>query len=296
MKKFVRTLVAALCICLGVVGLAACGGPKVEGKVVIRGSTSVEPLMRLMMDDYMKVGKSKVEGVEFDIECQGSGAGRTAAQEDKDGNVIGMSSSALTTEQAAAFDNIVTVALDAIAVIVHSTNGVANLAITDLYDIFTGAKTNWSEVEGSGLTGNIYVNIREAGSGTRDAFDSLVKNAEGKNLAAATFPANHGEHNSTNAVMTAVASNANAIGYISLGSVNSTVKVLKVGGVDAKDATVLDGTYKLQRPFVLFTKKGLTLTGATQAFYSYLKSSTAQAVVKAGGFVQQLKTDMTEYK
>lgn len=143
----------------------------------------------------------------------------------------------------------------------------------------------------------ITIIAREAGSGTRDAFDGLVKNAAGDSLAkkadgtaqaVSVFDENMIQYNSTAAVLTNVAKNKTAIGYISLGSVNDTIKVLNVGGVVPSAATVLDNTYKLQRPFVIMTKKGETLTALAANFLSYLNSTDAQTIIETEKFVQQV--------
>jgi len=133
---------------------------------------------------------------------------------------------------------------------------------------------------------DILVVAREAGSGTRDAFDTLVKNAAGDNLvktadgtARDAVVTTADLQNTTNNVLTKVAANVTAIGYVSLGSLNDTVKAVKVEGIAASSATVLDGTYKLQRPFVILTKKDVDLTPAAADFVRYLKSSSAQEIV-----------------
>lgn len=143
---------------------------------------------------------------------------------------------------------------------------------------------------------NIMVIGRESGSGTRDAFDGMIKNEAGDSLAkkadgtaqpTSIFAAEAEFLNSTSLVLTTVANNKTSIGYISLGSVNDTVNVLKVGGVTPSAATVLDNTYKLQRPFVIMTNKDVTLTDLTADFIDYLKSSTGQDIVDAEKYVKQ---------
>lgn len=293
----------------------ACGGSDSRqdgGKVVIRGSTSVEPLMNKLIDEYKKssVGKYKID---FDIDCQGSSAGITAAKADTSaGNVIGMSSSALKSTDTPDLANDFNIALDAVAIIVHKNNSIDEISIQELYEIFNikyGTMRKWEditdeveevEVPRSNVTGAIEVVIREAGSGTRDAFDGLIKNEAGDSLAKLAngtaiteniFPGAT-EENSTNNVLNAIKTNAKAIGYISLGSVNSDVKVLKVkanasgSAIEPKESTVLDNTYKLQRPFVIFTGKA-TLTDGAADFMKFLKSTQAQTIVQEQKFVKQ---------
>ena len=324
MKKFTKILIIAVCLLAGVLALSACtdngggGGEaaKLSGKVVIRGSTSVEPLMDALIDAYTKAGGAKVADIEFDKDCQGSGAGITAAQEDTSGTVIGMSSSALKDGDLVKNGNTVlsnyfNLALDAIAVIADKNNKTADLTIPQIYDIYTTV-TTFNNVLSEANAGDMYnKNIlcvsREAGSGTRDAFDGLIKNAGGDSLAKLangtvrkqeeTFLSDKPEFlNSTNDVISKVSSIGNSIGYASYGSVasNATIKILKVGGVEPTETTVLNGTYKLQRPFVIFTGN-VKLTAAVLDFIRYVNSTEAQAVVKTQKYVQQM-TGKTAYE
>ncbi len=157
---------------------------------------------------------------------------------------------------------------------------------------------------GCGGGKEILVVSRESGSGTRDAFDGMIKNSDGDSLAkkadgtvqdTSIFVKNMNIQKGTSEVITKVSSNENAIGYISLGSVNSTIKTIKVEGIEANSTTVLNGSYKLSRPFVIMTKKDQTLTPAAADFLKYLQSSTAQAIVTSNKYVEQLDSDMVEY-
>lgn len=144
---------------------------------------------------------------------------------------------------------------------------------------------------GCGGEKNISVIARNSGSGTRDAFESIVKNADGEKLKDVGIVKGALEQDKTSTVISLVSETKTAIGYVSLGSVDASVKVLKVGGVEANANTVLDGSYKMQRPFVIMTNKAKTesnaLTPATTDFVKFLKSTQAQAVVAAEGYVKQ---------
>ncbi|MDR0751947.1 MAG: substrate-binding domain-containing protein [Christensenellaceae bacterium] len=162
---------------------------------------------------------------------------------------------------------------------------------------FVGCTNTQSEKE-------ILVISREAGSGTRDAFDGLIKNSAGDSLAkksdgsayeSSIFVSSLNMQSGTSAVITKVASTVNAIGYISLGSVDDTIKAISVDGVSPSASTVLDGTYALKRPFVIMTKKGLDLTAASADFMKYLKSKQAQTIVDANKYVKQENSDQVDY-
>jgi phosphate transport system substrate-binding protein len=163
------------------------------------------------------------------------------------------------------------IAIDGIAVIVNGGNSVSNLTIDQIRDIYTGAVTDWSQV--GGRAGRIAVVSREPGSGTRGAFEELVRFQD--NLVRGAI-----EFDGTGAVKAEVSRNAGAIGYISLGSVDASVKTLNVGGVQATTANVVNGTYQIARPFLLLTKTGRTLNGETLAFLDWILTDRGQAIVK----------------
>ena len=172
-------------------------------------------------------------------------------------------------------------ALDGIAVIVNADSKVEDLTVEQIAKIFTGEITDWSEVGGD--AGTISCIGREAGSGTRDGFESITGTKDACKL--------DQELTSTGGVIEAVAGNPNAIGYASLSAVEgkNTVKVVTVGGAACTEATVLDGSYAIQRPFVLVTKTGETLPPAAQAFFDYATSSAASQLIKAAGAVPVAK-------
>ena len=172
-------------------------------------------------------------------------------------------------------------ALDGIAVIVNAGSEVSDLSVEQIAKIFTGEITDWSEV--GGAAGKISCIGREAGSGTRDGFESITGTTDACKL--------DQELTSTGGVIEAVAGNANAIGYASLSAVEGkdTVKTVTVGGVACTEATVLDGSYAIQRPFVLVTKSGAALSPAAQAFFDYATSTAANELIKAAGAVPVAK-------
>ena len=222
-------------------------------------------------------GFAEVEpGVTVSYDPTGSGAGITGAT-DKTLD-IGLSSRALKDDEKSAVDGTV-VALDGIAIIVNKDSKVADLTVEQLKKMFTGEITNWKDVGGDDA--EIVLIGREAGSGTRDGFESITDTKDSCKY--------RQELTSTGDVITTVAGNPNAIGYASLASVKDTVKALSVGGVAPTEATVSDGTYAVQRPFVLVTKDGTELSAAAQKFFEYATSAAAADVISAAGAVPVAK-------
>ena len=236
-----------------------------SGTVATGGSTSMQKLMGMLQEDFM----AKNQGVNITYDPTGSGAGITGAE---DGSLdIGLSSRALHDDETDVES--ITVCLDGIAIVVNNANPVEDLSLQQLADIYTGKITNWSEVGGN--DGEIVVIGREAGSGTRDGFESIVDVKDNCKYAQ--------ELTATGAVTAAVASNENAIGYASLSAVDDSVKSVKVDGVECSEATVQDGSYKVQRPFNFIVKKDAQLSDAAQAFVDYVTSGEANEwITKAG--------------
>lgn len=243
------------------------GTNELSGTLQIAGSTSVQPLSEELAKEFMtnnpKVGINVAGG--------GSGAGIKAAQEGTAD--IGASSRELKAEEKTVKE--VIIALDGIAIVVHKDNKVADLKKDDLKKIFLGEITDWSNVGGD--KGAIRVITREEGSGTRGAFEELVlgKDAAGKELK--VFDKANVQ-NSTGAVRTAVAADKNAIGYVSLGSLNADVKTVKVDGVEASVENIKNKTYIVARPFIYMTQKDPE--GAAKAFIDWVQSAEGQDVVK----------------
>ena len=242
---------------------------KLSGTVSTDGSTSMEKVIGALGEAFMEANP----GVTFTYNPTGSGTGIQAASEGRCD--IGLSSRALKEEEKASGLTETALAYDGIAVIVNPENGVEDLTLAQIADIYTGKITNWSEVGGSDA--EIVLIGREAGSGTRSGFEEIVGVKD-----ACLY---RQELSSTGDVIATVAQNPNAIGYASLASVKDTVKAVKVGGVVPSEATVKDGTYAIQRPFVLVTKEGVALSEAAQAFFDYVTSPDAAAVITAAGVV-----------
>ena len=227
------------------------------------GSTSVTPLMELFAEEYQKIKPN----IKVNINGTGSGDGI------KNTGVlyqIGMSSRELTPAEQGQGLKEVTVAIDGIAVIVNSGNPLSNLTVDQIRDIYTGAITDWRQVSGGEKSGRIAVVSREEGSGTRGAFEELV-GFQGKLLAGAN------ESTSTGAIKAGIAQNPDAIGYISLGSVDDTIKAVSIGGVAPTNANVKNGSYKIARPFIVLT--GNNVHAESSAFVDWMLSSAGQNIV-----------------
>ena len=240
-----------------------------SGTVSTDGSTSMEKVIGALSEAFMEANSK----VTVTYNPTGSGTGIQAVQEGRCD--IGLSSRALKDEEKASGLQETVLAYDGIAMIVNPANPVEDLTLEQIADIYTGKITNWSELGGS--DSEIVPIGREAGSGTRSGFEEIV---EVKDLCQYRQ-----ELSSTGDVIATVAQNPGAIGYASLASVKDTVKAVKVGGVTPSEETVKDGTYAIQRPFVLVTKEGVTLSETAQAFFNYAVSKDANAVVIAAGVV-----------
>lgn len=238
-----------------------------SGSIATGGSTSVEKVIGALSEAFME----EYTGVDITYDPTGSGAGITGAQ---DGTLdLGLSSRSLKAEEKEKGMAETTFALDGIAIVVNSENTVEDLSLEQIKELATGEITNWSEV--GGIDAPVVLIGREAGSGTRDGFESIVGVEDSCKY--------EQELTSTGAVMAGVASNPNAFGYVSLSAVDDTVKAITVDGVAATEETVQDGTYKIQRPFVFVTKEGEELSTQVQAFVDFATSDAAKdLIVKAG--------------
>lgn len=289
MKKRTLALMLSAALCVGM--LAGCGGTttttespvantesqapesespaaeQITGTVNTNGSTSMESVM-----GYLKEGFAEVQpGVTINYTGSGSGAGVTGAQ---DGTCdIGLASRDLHDDETGV--TAITVAKDGIAIIVNPNNPVADLSIEQIAQIFTGEITNWTEV--GGQDGQIVPIGREAGSGTRDGFESITGTED--------TCVYQNELTSTGEVIANVASNPNAIGYASLSAVDETVKALTVGNVAPTEETVLDGTYAIQRNFNFIINESTELSPAAQAFVDWATSTDAADLIASAGAV-----------
>ena len=242
---------------------------KLSGTVSTDGSTSMEKVIGALGEAFMEANPD----VTFTYNPTGSGSGIQAVQEGRCD--IGLSSRALKDEEKAAGLTETVLCYDGIAVIVNPENTVEDLTLEQIAAIYTGEIKNWSEV--GGADAEIVLIGREAGSGTRSGFEEIVEVKDKCQY--------RQELSSTGDVITTVAQNPGAIGYASLASVKDTVKAVKVGGVAPSEATVKDGTYAIQRPFVLATKTGVQLGDAAQAFFDYVTSADANEIIVAAGVV-----------
>ena len=263
MKKLICMMLA----CVTALSMAACGG-KGNASVSTDGSTSMQKVINALGEAFMED-----TGANFTYNATGSGTGIKAV---KDGTCdIGLSSRYLKDSEKAEGLKQKILAIDGIAIIVHTDNPVADLTVEQISAIFKGEITNWSKV--SGNDGEIVCIGREESSGTRDGFESITDTEN-----ACVY---RQELTSNGAVLTAVAENPNAIGYVSLSSVKDTVKAISVGGVAPSESTIKDGSYAVQRPFVLVTKERVTLSETAQAFFDFATSPTANEIITAAGVV-----------
>lgn len=241
----------------------------VSGTVSTDGSTSMEKVIGALSESYMAANKD----VTVNYNPTGSGSGITAV---KEGTCdIGLSSRALKDEEKAAGLQETVLAYDGIAIIVHPDNPVSDLTLDQIAKLYTGEITNWKDVGGNDA--QVVLIGREAASGTRDGFESITGTKDKCQY--------RQELTSTGDVITAVSQNPDAIGYASLASIKDSVKALNVDGVTPSEATVKDGSYKVQRPFVLVTVEGKALSSAAQSFFDYATSPAAADIIAKAGAV-----------
>ena len=266
MKKKILSIVTATLMLACVI--TGCAG-KEGGTVATDGSTSMEKVIGALGEAF----EGENDGVTFTYNPTGSGTGITAVAEGRCD--IGLSSRALKDEEVQKGLTGTILAYDGIAVIVNTENSIADLDIETIAKIYTGEITNWSEVGGS--DGEIVLIGREANSGTRDGFESITGTEDVCKY--------RQELTSTGDVITTVANNPNAIGYASVASVKDTVKVISVNGVSPTDETIKNGTYQIQRPFVLVTKTDGKLSETAQEFFDFCLSEEAKSIIESAGVV-----------
>lgn len=289
MKKITRRSFITVCgAAAAAMALTACGGAAsstvassaaestsssaaagtLSGNVATGGSTSMKNVIAALTEGFAEVEP----GVTVSYDPTGSGAGITGAT-DKTLD-IGLSSRALKDDEKNDVDG-TTVALDGIAIVVNKASKVADLTVDQLKQMFTGEITNWKDVGGD--DGEIVLVGREAGSGTRDGFESIVDVKDSCKYAQ--------ELTATGAVISAVEANPLAVGYASLSAVGDTVAMVTVEGVECSEDTVKDGSYKIQRPFVFVTNKSVTLSEQAQAFVDFATSKDAADLIRTAGAV-----------
>jgi len=296
MKKRTLALMLSAALCVGM--LAGCGGgdtgsantpagntgspavtesetpdntTELSGTVVTNGSTSMESVMGSLIEAFKEIQP----GVQVQYTGSGSGAGITSAQ---DGTAdIGLASRGLKDDETGV--KAITVAKDGIAIIINPENPVADLSVEQIAQLATGEITNWSEVGGNDA--QVVFIGREAGSGTRDGFESITGTTDNCKY--------QNELTSTGEVIANVASNPNAIGYASLSAVDDTMKAITVGGVAPTEETVLDGTYAIQRNFNFIVSDSTELSDAAQAFIEWATSADAADLIAGAGAVPVAK-------
>ena len=291
MKKITRRSFLSICgAAAAAAALTACGGAAsstaassaaasstaasasstaaLSGNVATGGSTSMKNVIAALTEGFAEIEPD----VTISYDPTGSGAGITGAT-DKTLD-IGLSSRALKDDEKNDVDGTV-VALDGIAIVVNKDSKVADLTVEQLKKMFTGEITNWKEVGGD--DGEIVLVGREAGSGTRDGFESIVDVKDSCKYAQ--------ELTATGAVISAVEANPLAIGYASLSAVGDTVAMVTVEGVECSEDTVKDGSYKIQRPFVFVTNKSAALSEQAQAFVDFATSKDAADLIRTAGAV-----------
>lgn len=277
MKKRIAALLLSTLMLTGL--LTACGGKDaansngsgLSGAVTTLGSTSMEKVMGTLAEQF----NDDHSGVKVSVEGGGSGAGVEAAA---NGSAdIGLASRTLKEEEKSSGLTETVLALDGIAIIVNEENPVDDLTVEQIAQLFTGAVTNWSDLGGGDL--EVACFGRESGSGTRDGFEFITGTEDVCVL--------DQELTSTGAVIEAIRSNAQAIGYASLASVEgqADIKAITVDGVACTEDTVKDGSYAIQRPFILVTKEGTVLSEVAQAFFQWATSADAADLIRQAGAV-----------
>ena len=272
MKKIISLMVVAVLL---VAALAGCGttntdtqkdNGQVSGTVSTDGSTSMEKVIGFLSEAYMEENSA----VKVTYNPTGSGSGIKAVQEGSCD--IGLESRDLKPEEATDLNGTL-VAIDGIAMIVNKENPVKDLTIEQIAALYKGEITNWSEVGGADAP--VVLIGREAASGTRDGFESITDTEDACKY--------NQELTSTGEVVQTVSSNPNAIGYASLASVKDTVKLISVEGVTPSTETIQNGSYKIQRNFVMVTKKNAELSPAAKSFFEFATSSAADEwIIEAG--------------
>ena len=271
MKKIISIVIAAACALALFAGCSA-KAPEAaaeDGNVSLDGSTSMEKVIGSLGESFTNSNP----GTSYTYNPTGSGSGIKAVSEGTCD--IGLSSRNLKDDEKASGLTGTVLALDGIAVIVNPNNPVSDLSVEQIASIYKGEITNWKDVGGNDA--EIVLIGREAGSGTRDGFESIT----GTNDACKYRQ----ELTSTGDVITTVSQNPDAIGYASLASLKDNVKALTVGGIAPTEETVKDGSYVIQRPFVLVTKDGVELSETAKKFFNYATSSQAAEVITAAGAV-----------
>ena len=284
-KGIKKLLTVALTATLGLAALAGCGTgtssngdgsanggttKELSGKIQLAGSTSMEKMCGALMEAFME----EYPNVTVTTEYTGSGAGIESVTS---GAVdIGNASRALSDKEKSAGIEENIVAIDGIAVITDTANTITDIKSEDLAKVYTGEITNWKDL--GGPDEQIVVIGREAGSGTRDAFEELMDVKDSCKYAQ--------ELDSTGAVLAKVAATPGAVGYVSLDVLDDTVNGLKINSVEPTEDNILAGDYVLQRPFVMATKGEISeQSKQVQAYFDFINSADGQNVIKSVGLI-----------
>ncbi|MCM1523804.1 MAG: phosphate ABC transporter substrate-binding protein [Ruminococcus sp.] len=267
MKK-IKKLTAVLLTAAMAVSVAGCSRAA-SGNVSTDGSTSMEKVIGTLGEAF----EAENPEITFTYNPTGSGSGIQAVLEGRCD--IGLSSRELKDGEKSQGLTATVLAYDGIALIVNPENPVADLTLSEIADIYTGKITDWKDVGGN--AGEIVLIGREAGSGTRDGFESITGTEDCCKY--------RQELTSTGDVITTVSGNPNAVGYASLASVKDTVKAVSVDGVSPSESTVKDGSYKIQRPFILVTKSGADLSPAARKFFDFATSESSARLISEAGAV-----------
>ena len=268
-KKKVKKMLACMMVATTLVMAATGCSQKEAGTVSTDGSTSMEKVIGALGEAF----EGQNSGVTFTYNPTGSGSGIQAVKEGRCD--IGLSSRDLKDEEIADGLKATVLAYDGIAVIVNPENPVADLDMDSISKIYTGEVTNWKDV--GGRDAEIVLIGREAGSGTRDGFESITKTEDVCQY--------RQELTSTGDVITAVSQNPAAIGYASLASVSEQVQTVRVNGVEPTEDSIKDGSYVIQRPFILVTKEDTPLSDTAQKFFDFATSVEAAQFISAAGAV-----------
>ena len=271
MKKIISIVLTAVCAAALFAGCStkAPEAAAEAGNVSLDGSTSMEKVIGSLGESFINSNP----GTSYTYNPTGSGSGIKAVSEGTCD--IGLSSRNLKDDEKASGLTGTVLALDGIAVIVNPNNPVSDLSVEQIASIYKGEITNWKDVGGSDA--EIVLIGREAGSGTRDGFESITDTKDACKY--------RQELTSTGDVITTVSQNPDAIGYASLASLKDNVKALTVGGIAPTEETVKDGSYVIQRPFVLVTKDGVELSETAKKFFDYATSAEAAEIISAAGAV-----------
>ena len=268
MKKKLQTIVCTLTAAvLGVMLLTGCTAQK-PASVSTEGSTSMEEVMGILGETY-----EKDTGIKVTYNPTGSSAGIQAVESGRCD--IGLSSRNLKDEEKDKGLEGTVLAYDGIAVIVHPDNPVSNLSLDDIKKVYTGEITNWKDLGGEDL--QIVCIGRESGSGTRDGFEAATDTED--------ICKYRQELTSTGDVITTVSNNNNAIGYASISALKDTVKAVDVEGISPNEENVKNQSYKIQRPFVLVTKKDAPLSASAKSFFEFATSEKASECISMAGVV-----------